>query len=233
MLLGMKIDALRRLKGIGKADLARDLGVSRSTVYDWIGGVRLPRSETVTALAGYFSINEATLQDDSVSVERAVRIYKNSQHLTEQSMVKVGNDEASPSHGTGRRLPVLQLGDLRGKNWQAITSDVSESTDNRLGESSDAGAFFVLGHAPESVLPGPFPEPVARARQVLLVEPSAPIASGHLVLAETPSGVVLRKFFEADGIRELRALSADQSSVTYTRGMQLARVRSVTLDVDE
>ncbi|TPF02188.1 XRE family transcriptional regulator [Weissella paramesenteroides] len=51
------------------ANLIADLGIKRSTVYNWLNGVSYPRIDKIELLADYFGINKADLVEDKTKLK--------------------------------------------------------------------------------------------------------------------------------------------------------------------
>lgn len=51
------------------ANLIADLGIKRSTVYNWLNGVSYPRIDKIELLANYFGINKADLVEDKTKLK--------------------------------------------------------------------------------------------------------------------------------------------------------------------
>ncbi len=52
------------------ANLIADLGIKRSTVYNWLNGVSYPRIDKIELLANYFGINKADLVEDKTETNK-------------------------------------------------------------------------------------------------------------------------------------------------------------------
>lgn len=46
-----------------QADLARDLGLPKTTISGWLNGARIPRMETIDRLCDYFGVSRSDLMD--------------------------------------------------------------------------------------------------------------------------------------------------------------------------
>ena len=62
-MIGKKIKKLRKTSGITQADLARELGITRSSVNAWEMGVSLPSTLFVIELARIFNVSTDYLLD--------------------------------------------------------------------------------------------------------------------------------------------------------------------------
>ncbi len=62
-MIGNKIKKLRQTSGITQADLARELGITRSSVNAWEMGVSLPSTMFVIKLAQIFQVSTDYLLD--------------------------------------------------------------------------------------------------------------------------------------------------------------------------
>lgn len=62
-MIGKKIKKLRKTSGITQADLARELGITRSSVNAWEMGVSLPSTLYVIELARIFKVSTDYLLD--------------------------------------------------------------------------------------------------------------------------------------------------------------------------
>lgn len=62
-MIGKKIKKLRKTSGITQADLARELGITRSSVNAWEMGVSLPSTIYVIELARIFKVSTDYLLD--------------------------------------------------------------------------------------------------------------------------------------------------------------------------
>lgn len=51
------------------ANLIADLGIKRSTVYNWLNGVSYPRIDKIELLADYFGITKADLVEDKTKLK--------------------------------------------------------------------------------------------------------------------------------------------------------------------
>ena len=69
-ILAINIDKLRRASGWSVEELAKAVGVSRSTVNRWLAGTSMPQPENISSLAAAFSerqgqeITISDLQDE-------------------------------------------------------------------------------------------------------------------------------------------------------------------------
>ncbi|MFC6178217.1 helix-turn-helix domain-containing protein [Weissella sagaensis] len=52
------------------ANLIADLGIKRSTVYNWLNGVSYPRIDKIELLAGYFGITKSDLVEDKTETNK-------------------------------------------------------------------------------------------------------------------------------------------------------------------
>ncbi len=57
-----------QVKGVDRSQLAKELGISYTTLADWYNGVKYPRIEAVEKLAAYLNISAATLTSDTPEV---------------------------------------------------------------------------------------------------------------------------------------------------------------------
>lgn len=57
-------------------DLARALGVSKSTVSSWCTGEKMPRMDKIEMLAQHFSVNKSALLDAAAGEEAALDEYE-------------------------------------------------------------------------------------------------------------------------------------------------------------
>lgn len=62
-MIGKKIKKLRKMSGITQADLARELGITRSSVNAWEMGVSLPSTMFVIKLSQIFQVSTDYLLD--------------------------------------------------------------------------------------------------------------------------------------------------------------------------
>ncbi len=68
MTFAEKILKLRKEKGIPQNKIAKELGVSRQTIYKWESGVCMPELEKIKALAQIYSVSYDILLNDDVSL---------------------------------------------------------------------------------------------------------------------------------------------------------------------
>lgn len=57
-------------KGKSRKDIARDIGVSYSTLTDWVNGNKYPRIDKIETLADYFGITKADLIEDFEEIKK-------------------------------------------------------------------------------------------------------------------------------------------------------------------
>ena len=75
-----RIKALREKKGFTQAELARKLGVTRSSVNAWELGISVPSTQYIVELASMFNVST----DYLLNVDTSAAIYMNG--LTEQDI---------------------------------------------------------------------------------------------------------------------------------------------------
>lgn len=64
------LSELLKEKKITQAELARELGVHRQNIYQWLTGKTLPRPELIVKIASYFNVTvDYLLQDETSSGE--------------------------------------------------------------------------------------------------------------------------------------------------------------------
>ena len=74
-----ELKRLREEKGLTQAQLARELGVSRSTIGNYEQGIREPDFESLEAIADYFNVSMSILLDDQTDIE--VYLRRRNEHL--------------------------------------------------------------------------------------------------------------------------------------------------------
>lgn len=60
-IFGKNLERLRKLKNITMSELAEAVGVSQSTVSDWINGKKMPRSGSIQKIADFFNVEKTDL----------------------------------------------------------------------------------------------------------------------------------------------------------------------------
>jgi transcriptional regulator with XRE-family HTH domain len=61
----LRLKELRNLRGLTQEQLAAELNISSSTISAYERGIREPSLETISAIAGYFSVDQGFLLGDS------------------------------------------------------------------------------------------------------------------------------------------------------------------------
>ena len=69
MKLSEKIAKLRKIKGLSQEELAKELNVSRQSVFKWESGENTPDLEKIKKLASLFNVSFDTLFDDSKDLD--------------------------------------------------------------------------------------------------------------------------------------------------------------------
>lgn len=73
MTIGLKIELLRKSRGLTQEELAAILGVSRQTVYKWEQNLAVPTLDKIKLITDYFIISYDDLLNDNKVIELVIR----------------------------------------------------------------------------------------------------------------------------------------------------------------
>lgn len=96
------------------ANLIAELGIKRSTVYNWLNGVSYPRIDKIEAMAAYFGVSKADL------VER---------HVDGEKMEHINLDEALRKQGVVMEYQGKELSDKAKRKILDILKIVDDDED--------------------------------------------------------------------------------------------------------
>lgn len=72
--MGRNIQKHMDLNGVSRTKLSKDLGVSYSTISDWINGKTYPRIDKIEMLADYFGIEKSNLVENPHNLSNIIEV---------------------------------------------------------------------------------------------------------------------------------------------------------------
>lgn len=152
------LQALMEQRGLRIADLAAALGLSYTTVADWVHGRKYPRMDKVQALADYFGVLKSDLTEVKFPLAARVAALCEAKGITPArlfAMLGLQHEYTAFMRGGGLTLvaakriadhfgmPVDELADQPGFWQQAMAAygPLYPEVDSQAGQSAEAAAF--------------------------------------------------------------------------------------------
>lgn len=180
--------------GVDRNKLSTDLGISYTTITDWIKGKTYPRIDKIELLANYFGISKSDLVEDSVSdistiynqlvPPRQEKVYNFAeQQLEEQNR---GNVVHFPKK---EKLPTIKNSASAANPTELVYGDivVEEEEFERVPSSADFAVPII----------GDSMEPVIKNGQFVFVKEQPDVEDGEIAIVEIDGdGVTCKEVYK-------------------------------------
>lgn len=180
--------------GIDRNKLSTDLGISYTTITDWIKGKTYPRIDKIELLANYFGISKSDLVEDSVSdittiynqlvPPRQEKVYNFAERQLEEQ--NRGNVVHFPKK---EKLPTIKNSASAANPTELVYGDtvVEEEEFERVPSSADFAVPII----------GDSMEPVIRNGQFVFVKEQPDVEDGEIAIVEIDGdGVTCKEVFK-------------------------------------
>lgn len=87
-ILSKNLQELMHKKGVDQNRLAEDIGVSQSSISQWIKGNKYPRIDKIQILADYFNVQKSDITEDKSQQTTTIAAHMDDD-LTEEEILKV------------------------------------------------------------------------------------------------------------------------------------------------
>ena len=101
-----RIKAIREQRGLTQADLAKQLGITRSSVNAWEQGISVPSTQYIVELAGLFRVSaDYLLGIDTTATVNVSGLFEDDIHVVQQLVdhLRTGRGALRRGYGAGRR----------------------------------------------------------------------------------------------------------------------------------
>lgn len=180
--------------GVDRNKLSTDLGISYTTITDWIKGKTYPRIDKIELLANYFGISKSDLVEDSVSdiatiynqlvPPRKEKVYNFAERQLEEQ--KRGNVVRFPKK---EKLPTIKNSASAANPTELVYGDtvVEEEEFERVPNNADFAVPII----------GDSMEPVIRNGQFVFVKEQPDVEDGEIAIVEIDGdGVTCKEVYK-------------------------------------
>lgn len=180
--------------GVDRNKLSTDLGISYTTITDWIKGKTYPRIDKIELLANYFGISKSDLVEDSVSdistiynqlvPHRQEKVYNFAERQLEEQ--KRGNVVRFPKK---EKLPTIKNSASAANPTELVYGDivVEEEEFERVPSSADFAVPII----------GDSMEPVIKNGQFVFVKEQPDVEDGEIAIVEIDGdGVTCKEVYK-------------------------------------
>lgn len=205
--------------GVDRNKLSADLGISYTTITDWIKGKTYPRIDKIELLANYFGVSKSDLVEDAVSdistiynqldQKRQAKVYNFAERQLEEQ--NRGNVAHFPKK---EKLPTIKNSASAANPTELVYGDtvVEEEEFERVPSSADFAVPII----------GDSMEPVIRNGQFVFVKEQPDVEDGEIAIVEIDGdGVTCKEVYRdyksqtiilrsINGLYEDRVVSPEQ-----------------------
>lgn len=138
-IMAKNIDKHMKKRGISRRKLSADLGISYTTVTDWINAKTYPRIDKIEMMANYFGINKSDLVEES-STHNVTPIKENTTEI--KTLPLYGNVAAGA------------IAEIEGVDvWNVETIDIPSVMLGRYANDDHLFSMYVNGDSMNKVIP--------------------------------------------------------------------------------
>lgn len=138
-IMAKNIDKHMKKRGISRRKLSADLGISYTTVTDWINAKTYPRIDKIEMMANYFGINKSDLVEES-STHNVTPIKENTTEI--KTLPLYGNVAAGA------------IAEIEGVDvWNVETIDIPSVMLGRYANDDHLFSMYVNGDSMDKVIP--------------------------------------------------------------------------------
>lgn len=138
-IMAKNIDKHMKKRGISRRKLSADLGISYTTVTDWINAKTYPRIDKIEMMANYFGINKSDLVEES-STQNVTPIKENTTEI--KTLPLYGNVAAGA------------IAEIEGVDvWNVETIDIPSVMLGRYANDDHLFSMYVNGDSMDKVIP--------------------------------------------------------------------------------
>lgn len=138
-IMAKNIDKHMKKRGISRRKLSADLGISYTTVTDWINAKTYPRIDKIEMMANYFGINKSDLVEES-STQNLTPIKENTTEI--KTLPLYGNVAAGA------------IAEIEGVDvWNVETIDIPSVMLGRYANDDHLFSMYVNGDSMNKVIP--------------------------------------------------------------------------------
>ena len=138
-IMAKNIDKHMKKRGISRRKLSADLGISYTTVTDWINAKTYPRIDKIEMMANYFGINKSDLVEES-STQNLTPIKENTTEI--KTLPLYGNVAAGA------------IAEIEGVDvWNVETIDIPSVMLGRYANDDHLFSMYVNGDSMNQVIP--------------------------------------------------------------------------------